>query len=183
MLKKEGLESPNQPTSASSSAPSTSAPSSSSSASHLPSTAIRPSNPDQIFAAQEDIFTRAPAQRPKKEKRKRDDSSSSDPSSSNLDEPDFKKRRLTPAELAALRLEKKRAWEQKQKDIVTQQEKRREKHTLLTQKTSKGQPVLANQMEMLLEKLQKKAAAKANPSSSTASSSTASSSASASIKK
>jgi hypothetical protein len=158
LLKKEGLES--RTSSRDDSIP----------ADYVPSTALRAANPDSVFAATEDSFSKVPAGRPKK-KRAREEhaaveggdaaaSSGSAPRAALPSEPEFKKqRRLTPAELAALKEEKRRAWEQKQKDIVTQQEKRKERHTLLTQKTTRGQPVLKNQMEYLLEKLQRQAAA------------------------
>jgi hypothetical protein len=143
-------------------------------ADYVPSTALHAADPNAVFAVQEDRFSKAPEGRKKQEKRKRSDvmeeggdaaASSSAVGASGRpalpsDGPDFKKqRRLTPAELAALREQKKKAWEEKQQKVVEQQVKRKEKHTLLTQKTDRGQPKLNNQMQHLLEKLQKQAEA------------------------
>ena len=147
-------------------------------ADYVPSTALRAADPNAVFAVREDRFSKAPEGRKKKEKRKRNEEGgvgdasggSAHGASSSIgasgrpalssDEPDFKKtRRLTPGELAALREQKKKAWEEKQQKVVEQQVKRKEKHTLLTQKTDRGQPKLNNQMQHLLEKLQRQAAA------------------------
>lgn len=150
-------------------------------ASYVPSTALRAADPNQVFSVGPalDAFARAPQNRPKKEKRKRDEADGSaaaggagadaGAASSVVGAsgraalpagPDFKKaRRLTPGQVAALREEKKKAWADKQRRVVDQQAKRKERHTLLTEKTDRGQPKLNNQMQHLLEKLQKQAAA------------------------
>lgn len=75
------------------------------------------------------------------------------------DAPPFKKRRLTPAEIAKLKADKAAAFQAKQRALVDKQEERRAKFSSLTEKTARGQPVLKNQMEHLLDKLQKQRAA------------------------
>lgn len=165
LLKKEGVEARDAPRSSTSGADDTNT----TALGYVPSTSIARANPDAIFAAQEDSFTRTPTQRPKKKRTREPASSEGADESANgasassaaaAEEPEFKKqRRLTPTEIAQLKAEKKRQWEEKQANVIVQQEKRKERHTFLTQKTSRGQPVLANQMEVLLEKLKKQAAA------------------------
>jgi len=73
--------------------------------------------------------------------------------------PDFKRRRLAPKELAKLKAEKaaaKAAAQAKlEADRAAQMARRREQYAMHTEKTARGQPVLAKQMQMLVEKLQK----------------------------
>lgn len=73
--------------------------------------------------------------------------------------PDFKRRRLAPKELAKLKAEKaaaKAAAQAKlEADRAAQMARRREQYAMHTEKTARGQPVLAKQMQLLVEKLQK----------------------------
>jgi len=87
------------------------------------------------------------------------------------DMPDFKRRRLAPKELAALKAEKAAAKALAQKQLeeqrAAQAERRRTVHAMHTEKTRKGQPVLGSQMQLLVEKMQKQKAAAAAAAAST----------------
>lgn len=73
--------------------------------------------------------------------------------------PDFKRRRLTAAEKAEIVAAKHARHEAKRALLTEKVDQRRDRHTKLTERTTRGQPVMKNQVEYLLEKLQKQAAA------------------------
>jgi len=119
----------------------------------------QPSNPDDIFhSAGPQLLPKDDGRQwgVKQKKKKRDenddgeDGNDDDSASSKK-----KKRRLTEEEVAQLRAEKEAARANRERELEQAAERRREKFSALTQRTKKGQPVMANQMEYLLQKLKK----------------------------
>jgi hypothetical protein len=72
-----------------------------------------------------------------------------------IDASELKKRRLSPAEFASFQQGQRQQNEDKIKAIAESKEKRRGRFEAISERNERGQPLLARQMEMLLEKLQK----------------------------